>query len=134
MKAWRRYLRFWGPDIEADVRDELHFHFEQRVGEYMSRGLSRTDAERAARERLGDLDAISRDLETHDRGRARRARWSDVLDRVLSDLRIALRTLARSPALAVTATAILAVGIGMAIAMSTIVRAVIVQRLPVRNQ
>ena len=22
---WRRYLRFWGPDIEADVKDELDF-------------------------------------------------------------------------------------------------------------
>src|SRR5436309_14483134 len=57
-----------------------------------------------------------------------------MIDRLRSDLRIALRSLARSPAIAVTTTAILAVGIGMAIAMSTIVRAVIVQRLPVRNQ
>ena len=57
-----------------------------------------------------------------------------MIDRFRSDLRIALRSLARSPGLAVTTTAILAVGIGMAIAMSTIVRAVIVQRLPVRDQ
>ena len=57
-----------------------------------------------------------------------------MIDRRRSDLRIALRSLARSPAIAVTTTAILAVGIGMAIAMSTIVRTVIVQRLPVRNQ
>ncbi len=57
-----------------------------------------------------------------------------MIDRLRSDLRIALRSLARSPAIAVTTTAILAVGIGMAIAMSTIVRTVIVQRLPVQNQ
>ena len=57
-----------------------------------------------------------------------------MIDRLRSDLRIALRSLARSPAVAVTTTAILAVGIGMAIAMSTIVRTVIVQRLPVQNQ
>lgn len=134
MKAWRRYVRFWGPDIEADVHDELQFHVEQLVAEYMSRGLSRADAERAARERIGDLDAISHTLETHDRVRARRARWIDTMDRIVGDLRIALRSLARSPGLALTTTAILAVGIGMAIAMSTIVRAVIVQRLPVQNQ
>lgn len=134
MTAWRRYLRFWGPDIEADVRDELQFHFEQRVGEYMSRGLSRTEAERAARERIGDLGAISHDLETHDRMRARRARWRHALDRMLGDFRIALRGLARSPGLALTTTAILGVGIGMAIAMSTIVRTVLVERLPVQNQ
>ena len=57
-----------------------------------------------------------------------------MIDRFRADLRIALRSLARSPAIAVTTTAILAVGIGMAIAMSTIVRTVIVQRLPVQNQ
>src|SRR3954469_21293524 len=57
-----------------------------------------------------------------------------MFDRLRNDLRVALRSLARSPALAITTTAILAVGIGMAIAMSTIVRTVIVQRLPVRNQ
>jgi predicted permease len=57
-----------------------------------------------------------------------------MIDRLRSDLRIALRSLARSPAIAVTTTAILGVGIGMAIAMSTIVRTVIVQRLPVQNQ
>jgi putative ABC transport system permease protein len=57
-----------------------------------------------------------------------------MIDRLRSDLRIALRSLARSPAIAITTTAILAVGIGMAIAMSTIVRTVIVQRLPVQNQ
>jgi predicted permease len=57
-----------------------------------------------------------------------------MIDRLRSDLRIAIRSLARSPAIAVTSTVILAVGIGMAIAMSTIVRTVIVQRLPVQNQ
>ena len=25
---WRRYLRFWGPDIDADIDDELRFHLE----------------------------------------------------------------------------------------------------------
>jgi putative ABC transport system permease protein len=57
-----------------------------------------------------------------------------MIDRLRSDLRVALRNLARSPAIAITTTAILGVGIGMAIAMSTIVRTVIVQRLPVLNQ
>src|SRR5262245_47129486 len=57
-----------------------------------------------------------------------------MIDRFRSDLRIALRSLARAPGIVVTTTAILAVGIGMAIAMSTVVRAVIVQRLPVQNQ
>ena len=28
--AWRRYLRFWGPNVDADVDDELRFHLDMR--------------------------------------------------------------------------------------------------------
>ena len=58
MKSWRRYLRFWGTDVGRDVDDELGFHFELRVEDYLSRGLTRDEAERAARERLGDLASV----------------------------------------------------------------------------
>jgi hypothetical protein len=33
---WRRYLRFWGARAEADVDDELRFHFDMRVRDHMS--------------------------------------------------------------------------------------------------
>lgn len=26
---WRRYLRFWGPDVEADIDDEIRFDLVQ---------------------------------------------------------------------------------------------------------
>ena len=52
---WRRYLRFFGQDTDSDVDDELRFHFEQRVDDYVARGLTRDAAEREARERLGNL-------------------------------------------------------------------------------
>ena len=28
---WRRYRRFWGPDVVADVDEELEFHLETRA-------------------------------------------------------------------------------------------------------
>ncbi|MCC6930093.1 MAG: hypothetical protein IT359_14005 [Gemmatimonadaceae bacterium] len=28
---WRRYLRFLGPNLDADIDDELSFHFAERV-------------------------------------------------------------------------------------------------------
>src|SRR3954465_13403460 len=34
--AWRRYLRFWRPNIAEDVDAELRFHTEMRVREYMT--------------------------------------------------------------------------------------------------
>ena len=37
--AWRRYLRFFGQDVEADVDDELRFHLEKRTQELVRRGM-----------------------------------------------------------------------------------------------
>src|SRR6478609_7363571 len=33
---WRRYLRFWGPDVAADVDDELRFHLEMRERDFLA--------------------------------------------------------------------------------------------------
>jgi len=45
----RRYLRFWRDDTDADVEEELRFHFEQRVDDYVKRGFSRDAVEEASR-------------------------------------------------------------------------------------
>lgn len=56
------------------------------------------------------------------------------MDRLGQDLRLSLRGLRRSPAFAVTATIVLALGIGMSVAMLTVFRTVLVRRLPVVEQ
>jgi predicted permease len=128
--AWRRYLRFFGSAVEADVDDELRFHLEQRVEDYMARGLSRADADRAARERLGDLATVERELKAHDRACVRRRTWKDSIEKLSSDLRVAVRGLRRSPGFLGTTAAILAIGIGMAAAMYTVYTTVLVVQLP----
>ena len=35
---WRRYLRFWRPDVDGDIDDELRFHFDARIAELRSAG------------------------------------------------------------------------------------------------
>ena len=56
------------------------------------------------------------------------------MDRLVHDLRIALRGLRRSPTFAVATVLILGLGIGMAVAMWTTVNAVLMRRLPVEDQ
>src|SRR5256886_4957432 len=51
----------------------------------------------------------------------------------MNDLRYALRQLRRAPTFAATVVVILGIGIGMATAMFTIFRAVVLQQLPVRD-
>ena len=71
--AWRRYLQFFGPDIAADVDDEFRFHLETRAAEYQKLGLSSDEAARAARDRVGNVNAIARVLRHHDQTKQRRA-------------------------------------------------------------
>src|SRR5580692_8980110 len=49
------------------------------------------------------------------------------------NIRVALRGLRRAPAFAVTSVLILGLGIGAAVAMSTVFRAVLLEQLPVRD-
>lgn len=58
----------------------------------------------------------------------------DRLDRFGSDLRFALRGFRRTPGFFATAVIILALGIGMSVAMFTVFRTVLVRRLPVVDQ
>jgi len=134
MKAWRRYLRFWGTDARGDVDDELGFHFERRVEDYLARGLTRDEAERAARERLGNLESVRENVTAHDRARERRTQWAERADRMKTDFRVAIRGLRRTPTFTIATVALLAVGIGTAAAVSTMYRIVLVDRLPVVAQ
>jgi predicted permease len=56
------------------------------------------------------------------------------LDRRFSDFRVGLRTLRRSPSIALSAILMLSIAIAMAATMATVVRAILLQRLPVRDQ
>jgi predicted permease len=127
---WRRYLRFFGPNADADVDDELAFHLEMRIRDYESRGLSRADAERAARERLGDLDPIQQSLRTHDRRRQRHDQRRSYMSDIVSDLRVVLRGLRRTPGFTVVAVATLALGVGANTGVFSVVDAVVIRALP----
>jgi len=110
--AWRRYLRFWRPNIAADVDDELRFHTDMRVAEYVARGMSEADARRAVTERLGDLDAARGDCIEQGEIRAVHARNADFFDGLRSDLKYALRSLGRAPGWTAVALLTIALGVG----------------------
>jgi putative ABC transport system permease protein len=131
---WRRYLRFLGPDVEGDVEDELRLHLEERTAEYIARGMSPEEAERAALARFGDLAAVRRELAEHDRARERSQKRKESARDLIRDLRIALRGFRRTPGFLATAVVILGVGIGTSVAMLTVFRTVLLRQLPVLEQ
>ncbi len=56
------------------------------------------------------------------------------MDRLLQNLRLGTRSLSRTPGFALTAILTLALGIGLATAVFTVADALLLRRLPVRDQ
>jgi hypothetical protein len=128
--SWRRYLRFWGTDVAADIDDELAFHLELRIAELAVQGMTPAAARAEALRRLGDVGALKETCRSIDQERVNMARRREWLGRLWNDARIGARQFARTPALAFTAILTLALGLGANTAIFSVVYAVLLRPLP----
>ena len=74
---WRRYLRFFGSDVRADVSDEIRFHLEAKARELMERGLSPEEARTAAERHFGDVAEVRAMCERIGEQHTRRLTWRE---------------------------------------------------------
>src|SRR2546423_3532078 len=83
--VWRRYLRFFRAGPVADVDDELVFHIEMRVRDYMARGYPEEEARALTAKRLGDLANARHACVTITTRRERRMTRAQIIDAFWQD-------------------------------------------------
>lgn len=128
--AWRRYLRFWGSDNSRDLDDELRFHFEASVDEFISMGMSPHAAGAEATTRMGDMSRFREQCARIDSQWDRRRTIADVAQGAVVEMRHAARQLRRTPSLTVAAVLCFALGIGANTSIFSVVDAVLFRPLP----
>src|SRR5262245_49645879 len=106
------------------IRDEIQFHHDRLIDDYMAADMSRADAERRAFLEFGNVAA------TVERVKDVRGRW---LEEFARDIEFAARTLRKNPGFAITAAATLALAIGTNTAMFSVLNAVVLRPLPYRS-
>jgi predicted permease len=110
--VWRRARRFWRRSVSDDVDDEVTFHFQMRVDQFMSAGLSRAEAEDAARERFGDVRAVRTELVGIGTRVRRHRDWRERVDALAQDVTVSLRGLCREPLFTIGLIATIGLGVG----------------------
>jgi putative ABC transport system permease protein len=111
-----------GRRLDAEFDAEIGTHLAMLTDEHIRRGLTPAEARRAAVLEFGGA------LQTREDHRDRRG--FAFVDTALQDLRYACRTLRRNPLSAALVVLTLAIGIGAATSIFTVVRAVLLRPLP----
>ena len=133
MKAWRALralvLRVTGlfrhSHSQRVVTDEVEGHLQLHIDDLIRSGISLREARRLAALQLGGVE-LTRQI-------YRERSTVPAADNLIQDVRFALRQLRRSPGFAVTATLMLALGIGAGVAIFAFVDAALLKPLPYRE-
>jgi putative ABC transport system permease protein len=113
---WRRQAR------EAELDAELQFHLETEAEEQIAAGLPADDARRAARRSVGNITLTKEDA---------RAVWTwGPVERLLQDVRYAIRVLGRQRSFTATAVGTIVLIVGGTTAVFALVNAVLLRPLP----
>jgi len=119
-RSWLRNRR-----LDEELGEELRFHLERETEANVAAGMAPEEARRAARLALGGMEQIKEDARAERPGAAAR--------QLGRDLAYGARLLRKAPGFAAAAILIVALGIGAATAIFSVVYGVALRPLPYRE-
>jgi predicted permease len=127
LRAWlARCKGLFLKDVrERELADEIESHLQLHIDDNIRAGMSPSEARRVAVMKLGGVDQAKEAY----RDRA----TIPFLESVVQDLRFTLRQLRKNPAFTVTATMMVALGIGASVAIFAFVDAALIKPLPYKD-
>jgi putative ABC transport system permease protein len=118
---WVRRL-FQKSRAQKQLDQELRFHLDRQIADYLAAGISPDEARRRARLEFGGVERVKEEVrDTH---------WETHLDNFFRDFRYALRNLRRNRRFALIAIFALGLGIGASTAIFSVVNAALLRPLP----
>src|ERR1700756_4887394 len=105
-----------------DLTVSIHEHIAERADELVSEGMSRAEAEQAARREFGNVGLVQQ--------RSREVWQWPALESLLHDLKLVIRRLRKSPGFTMTVLLTLAIGIGANTAVFSVLNSIILKPLP----
>jgi len=126
---WRRYLTFWGRDLDRDLHDEVDFHIDERARELIDQGWDIASARDEARRVFGDAHAILVECRRIDRRFDQERRMTAYLSDIKDDVWFACRQFRRQPRYWAVIVVTLVVGIAASTSLFAVVDGVLLKPL-----